>query len=71
MKKNSMRFLSLLLAFVMVIGLMPVTALAVESPQADLGLTVTARYMTNRLSWNAAAGVTYTVERSVDGTIWE
>ena len=71
MEKNSTRFLSLLLAFVMVIGLMPVTALATELPQADLGLTVTARYMTNRLSWNAAAGVTYTVERSVDGTIWE
>jgi fibronectin type 3 domain-containing protein len=71
MKKNSTRFLSFLLAFVMVIGLMPVTALATELPQADLGLTVTARYMTNRLSWNAQSGVSYNVERSEDNQSWQ
>ena len=71
MKRNCKRFLSLLLAFVMVIGLIPVTSLAAETPDADLGLTVTARYMTNRLSWNASADVTYTVERSADGKTWD
>ena len=65
MEKTCKRILSLLLALVMVIGLMPVSARAAET-----GLTVTARYMTNRLSWNAD-GVTYTVERSEDGRAWE
>ena len=65
-----MRFLSLLLAFVMVIGLMPATVLAAEG-DGQPELTVTARYSTNRLSWNAKSGVTYTVERSEDNETWE
>ena len=68
MKKDRKRFLCLLLAIAMVIGVMPVQAAAEESIQTDL--TVTARYMTNRLSWNAD-GVTYAVERSEDGLVWE
>ena len=73
MEKNHKRFLSLLLAFVMVIGLMPVGVLAAETDsQADLdpGLTVIARYLTNRLTWDAD-GTTYAVERSEDGQAWE
>ena len=42
-----------------------------EPSEVDLGLTVTARYMTNRLSWNAESGVTYNVERSEDNHSWE
>ena len=68
MKKDRKRFLCLLLAIAMVIGVMPVQAAAEESIQTDL--SVTARYMTNRLSWNAD-GVTYAVERSEDGLVWE
>ena len=68
MKKDCKRFLCLLLAIAMVIAMMPVQAAAEESIQTDL--TVTARYMTNRLSWNAD-GVTYAVERSEDGFVWE
>ena len=72
MKHNAKRFLSLLLALVMVIGLMPMTAMAAEAdgsgemPQ----LTVIARYMTNRLTWDAD-GTTYAVERSEDEQAWE
>ena len=68
MEKNHKRFLSLLLALVLVIGLMPIRAQAEQG--ADPGLTVTARYMTNRLSWNAESGVTYQVERSDDALLW-
>ena len=73
MEKNCKRFLSLLLAFVIVIGLMPVGVLAAEDggqSALDPGLTVTARYMTNRLTWNAD-GTTYAVERSEDEQAWE
>ena len=42
-----------------------------EDSEVDLGLTVTARYMTNRLSWNAKSGVTYGVERSEDNQSWQ
>ena len=72
MEKNCKRFLSLLLALVMVIGLMPMTAMAAEAdgsgemPQ----LTVIARYLTNRLTWDAD-GTTYAVERSEDEQAWE
>ena len=66
MERNHKRFLSLLLSLVLVIGLLPVTALAA----GDSGLTVTARYMTNRLSWTAQSGVSYTVERSEDNRTW-
>ncbi|MBR7178200.1 MAG: S-layer homology domain-containing protein [Oscillospiraceae bacterium] len=69
MKKDCMRFLCLLLAVVMVICMMPVSALAAE-PRIQTDLTVTARYMTNRLSWSAENGVTYTVERSEDNESW-
>ena len=65
MEKTSKHILSLLLALVMVIGLMPVHARAAET-----GLTVTARYMTNRLTWDAD-GTTYAIERSEDGQQWE
>ena len=65
MEKTCKRILSLLLALVMVIGLMPLHARAAET-----GLTVTARYMTNRLTWDAD-GTTYAVERSEDGQHWE
>ena len=73
MKRTHKRFLSLLLALVMVLGMMPGHTLAAESEgsEVDLGLTVTARYMTNRLSWNAESGVTYQVERSADNRSWE
>ena len=64
-----MRFLSLLLALVMVVGLMPVTARAAEGDSQTV-LSVTARYTTNRLSWDAD-GVTYNVQRSEDGLDWE
>ena len=70
MERNYKRFLSLLLALVMVIGMMPVTALATEG-SGQIELTVTARYMTNRLSWDAENGVSYTVERSEDAQVWE
>ena len=70
MEKNYKRFLSLLLAAVLVIGLMPMGVLAVED-SGQLGLTVTARYSTNRLAWNGESGVTYTVERSGDNLVWE
>lgn len=50
----------------MVIGMMPLHALAAEGEDLP-GLTVTARYCTNRLSWTAESGVNYTVERSEDG----
>jgi hypothetical protein len=53
----------------MVIGMMPLHALAAEGEDLP-GLTVTARYSTNRLSWTAESGVTYTVERSEDGENW-
>ena len=63
------RFLSLLLAFVMVIGMMPASVRAAEGDPVEL--TVTARYSTNRLSWNAESGASYTVERSGDNETWE
>ena len=73
MKRTHQRFLSLLLALVMVFGLMPMGTLAsaAEGTGTDLGLTVTARYMTNRLTWNAESGVSYHVERSADNRSWE
>ena len=73
MKRTHQRFLSLLLALVMVFGLMPMGTLviAAEGTGTDLGLTVTARYMTNRLTWNAESGVSYRVERSADNRSWE
>ena len=73
MKRTHQRFLSLLLALVMVFGLMPMgtLAFAAEGTGTDLGLTVTARYMTNRLTWNAESGVSYRVERSADNRSWE
>ena len=73
MKRTHQRFLSLLLALVMVFGLMPMGTLAsaAEGTGTDLGLTVTARYMTNRLTWNAQSGVSYRVERSADNRSWE
>ena len=36
----------------------------------DPEVQVIARYTSNRLSWNAVDGVTYTVERSADGEDW-
>ena len=68
MGKNKKRFLSMLLTAVMLIGLMPMQALAAEQ---DLALTVTARYMTNRLSWINDSGASCDVERSGDGVKWE
>ncbi|MBQ8797478.1 MAG: S-layer homology domain-containing protein [Oscillospiraceae bacterium] len=42
----------------------------VSTPAEAANLTVTARYITNRLSWNIAEGMTYTVQRSEDGEAW-
>ena len=69
MEKTYKRFLCLLLAFTLVIGIMPMGALAAEGDNQP-ALTVTARYMTNRLTWNAD-GTSYAIERSEDGITWE
>ena len=71
MVRNQKRFLSMLLIVVMLIGLMPVGVLAADGDILDCGLTVTARYMTNRLSWTAEGGAAYQIERSSDGASWE
>ena len=68
MKRDCKRFLCLLLTVAMVIAMLPVYTLAADNIQADL--TVTARYMSNRLSWNGD-GTEYSIERSEDELTWE